>query len=194
VPEPVERSTYVLFSSLALILLFWQWQPMGGVIWDFQDSPARIIAYTLFAMGWTLVLLSTFLINHFDLFGLRQSVLYFLGRECGPLKFKTPAIYKTVRHPLYLGWLFVFWSTPTMTIAHLVFAVATTSYILLAIQFEERDLIKSHGEEYMKYREEVPMIIPVRMGRRQTASGNGASLANPPRAWSEVKQSSSKPS
>jgi protein-S-isoprenylcysteine O-methyltransferase Ste14 len=170
VPEPAERSTYVLLSSLALILLFWQWRPMGGIVWDLPDSLARIVIYGLFAMGWSLVLVSTFLINHFDLFGLRQGYLYLRGREYTAIEFRTPGPYRTVRHPLYLGWLLVFWSTPTMTIAHLVFAVATTCYILLAIQFEERDLIRSH-KEYREYRKQVPMILPIRFGRRQTEQG-----------------------
>ena len=170
VPEAIERNTYVLFSSLALLLLFWQWRPMGGVIWNLQGSSARAVAYGLFAMGWLLVLVSTFLINHLDLFGLRQSYLYLRGKEYSPLKFRTPGPYRRVRHPLYLGWLFVFWSTPTMTIAHLIFAVATTGYILIAIQFEERDLIRSHGEAYRKYRRQVPMILPLRLGRRESES------------------------
>src|SRR5262245_7614700 len=170
VPEPIERSTYVLFSSLALMLLFWQWQPMGGIVWDLQDSLARDAMLGIFAIGLILVLLSTFLINHFDLFGLRQVYLYLRGKECKPLKFGTPGPYRQVRHPLYLGWLLTFWATPTMTVAHLVFAVATTCYILIAIQFEERDLVRSHGEAYRRYRKEVPMIIPVRIGRRQTES------------------------
>jgi protein-S-isoprenylcysteine O-methyltransferase Ste14 len=176
VPEPVERSTYVLFSSLALVLLFWQWRPMGGLVWDFDDSPVRFVMYGTFAAGWGLVLLSTFLINHFDLFGLRQTFLYLVGKEYTAIAFRTPGPYRSVRHPLYLGWLLVFWSTPTMTIAHLVFAFATTAYILLAIQFEERDLIKSH-EEYRRYREEVPMILPVRLGKQQTEVQPGERVA-----------------
>src|SRR6185503_7246185 len=140
VPEPIERSTYVLFSSAALILLMWQWRPMGGVVWSVEDPAARIVFLGLFGFGWALVLVCTFLINHFDLFGLRQVWLYLVGREYTPLKFATPGPYRVVRHPLYVGWLFAFWMTPTMTVSHLVFAIATTGYILLAIQFEERDL------------------------------------------------------
>lgn len=159
VPKAVERSTYVLFSSLALIFLFREWEPMGGVIWNVEDPAGRMILHGLFAFGWLLVLVTTFLINHFDLFGLRQVTLYLLGREYTPLQFKMPGPYKHVRHPLYVGWLFAFWATPTMTAAHLVFALATTAYILIAIQLEERDLVAAHGE-YADYRRRVPMLIP----------------------------------
>jgi methanethiol S-methyltransferase len=160
VPPPVERSTYVLFSSLALFLLFWQWQPMGGAIWQVENSTARVVLYSLFAFGWALVLVSTFLINHFDLFGLRQVYLYLLGKEYTSLMFTTPGPYKLVRHPLYVGWFFAFWATPTMTVAHLVFALMTTAYILVAIQLEERDLLAAHGKSYANYRRQVPMLIP----------------------------------
>jgi protein-S-isoprenylcysteine O-methyltransferase Ste14 len=160
VPKPLERSTYVLFSSLALILLFWQWRPMGGVVWSVEDPMARIVLRTLFAFGWGLVLVSTFLINHFDLFGLRQVWLYLLGRPYTYLPFATPGPYRLVRHPLYVGWFFAFWMTPTMTFAHLLFSVATTAYILLAIQFEECDLIRDHGNAYEEYRRSVPMLVP----------------------------------
>ena len=160
VPNEAERSTYVLFSSVAMILLFWLWQPIGGVVWNVQSEAFRIVLYSLCAAGFLLVLLSTFLLNHFDLFGLRQVYLFLCGKEYKPLVFGTPVLYKYVRHPLYLGWLFAFWSTPTMTIAHLVFAIATTAYIFLAIQFEERDLISMHGESYRQYRRSVPMIVP----------------------------------
>ena len=162
VPKPAERSTYVLFSSLALILMFWQWQPMGGVIWNIQDPVGRGVLFSLFAFGWLLVLASTFLINHFDLFGLRQVTLYLMGKEYTRLPFKTPGLYKFVRHPLYVGWFFAFWATPTMTAAHLVFALATTAYILIAIQWEERDLVDEHGSVYENYRRNVPMLIPTR--------------------------------
>jgi methanethiol S-methyltransferase len=159
VPQAAERSTYVLASSLALILLFWQWSPLGGVVWDVQHPAGRAAAYALFAFGWGLVLVTTFLINHFDLFGLRQVWLHLLGREYTPLPFATPGPYRMVRHPLYVGWFFAFWATPTMTVTHLLFAVATTAYILIAIRFEERDLIDAHPE-YAEYRRRVPMIIP----------------------------------
>jgi protein-S-isoprenylcysteine O-methyltransferase Ste14 len=165
VPEPVERSTYVLASSLALIALFAHWQPLGGVIWDVQDQLGRIVLYALFAFGWGLVLVTTFLINHFDLFGLRQVWLQLLGRPYTPLRFVTPGPYRLVRHPLYVGWFFAFWATPTMTAAHLVFAVATTAYILIAIQLEERDLVDAHGPDYAEYRRRVPMLIPRLFGK-----------------------------
>lgn len=156
-----ERSTYVLASSLALILLFWQWQPLGGVVWEFQGMAARTLAYSGFVFGWALVLATTFLINHFDLFGLRQVWLHLRRREYKPLRFVTPGPYRLVRHPLYVGWLFAFWSTPVMTAAHFLFALATTAYILMAIQLEERDLIDAHPE-YAHYRQRVPMLVPIR--------------------------------
>jgi protein-S-isoprenylcysteine O-methyltransferase Ste14 len=161
----IERSTYVLFTNLALILMFWGWQPMGGIIWDVQDPAARAALYGLFAFGWLLVLVTTFLINHFDLFGLRQVWLYLLGREYTHLRFVTPGPYKLVRHPLYVGWFFAFWATPTMTAAHLLFAIVTTVYILVAIQLEERDLLDAHGADYANYRSRVPMILPRLRGK-----------------------------
>ena len=160
VPQQAERSTYVLFSSLALILLFWQWRPLGGVIWSVEDPIGRLVLRGLFAFGWGLVLVSTFLINHFDLFGLRQVWLYLQNRPYQPVRLATPWPYRVVRHPLYVGWLFAFWMTPLMTLAHLLFSVATTAYILLAIHFEERDLIHEHGEKYKEYRRSVPMLVP----------------------------------
>ncbi|XGV98068.1 MAG: methanethiol S-methyltransferase [Leptolyngbya sp. BL-A-14] len=160
VPKPIERSTYVLFSSLCLIALFYFWQPIGGTIWNVTNPTGIAILYALFAFGWLLVLVSTFLINHFDLFGLRQVWLYLQGKEYTQLKFATPGPYQHVRHPLYVGWLFAFWSTPTMTVTHLVFSVITTAYILVAIQFEERDLVDIHGETYVDYRRQVPMLVP----------------------------------
>jgi protein-S-isoprenylcysteine O-methyltransferase Ste14 len=160
VPEPVERSTYVLASSLALILLFWQWRPLGGVVWDAQNDVVRALLIAGFAFGWLLVLAATFAINHFDLFGLRQTWRAFLGRPQASLPFATPFLYRIVRHPLYVGWFFAFWSTPTMTVTHLLFAVMTTAYILVAIQLEERDLIRAHPE-YAEYRRQVPMLVPI---------------------------------
>ena len=169
VPTPVERSTYVLFSSLALLLLFWKWEPMGGLVWNVENSYGRLALYGLYAAGYAIVLIATFLINHFDLFGLRQVWLYLLGKPYTSLKFRTPGPYRLVRHPLYVGWLLVFWSAPTMTAAHLVFAIATTAYILVAIQFEERDLERMHGE-YAEYRRQVPMILPIGSAMRRENS------------------------
>src|SRR5215217_2963941 len=175
VPKPLERPTYVLFSSLALILLFWQWRPLGGVVWSVEDPAGRLVLRALFAFGWALVLVSTFLINHFDLFGLRQVWMYLTGRPYTFLRFATPGAYRIVRHPLYVGWFFAFWMTPTMALAHLLFAVATTAYILIAIQFEERDLVREHGDSYEAYRRSVPMLIP--FNRRQRNSRSGESIS-----------------
>ncbi|MEO8061369.1 MAG: methanethiol S-methyltransferase [Pseudomonadota bacterium] len=160
VPESAERSTYVLASSLALIALFALWQPLGGMVWAVQDATVRGAIWGSFAFGWVLVLVATFLINHFDLFGLRQVWLQLVGQPYTHLPFRTPALYRHVRHPLYLGWLFVFWSAPTMTLSHLVFALATTAYILIAVRLEERDLVDHFGKTYSDYRERVPMLIP----------------------------------
>jgi protein-S-isoprenylcysteine O-methyltransferase Ste14 len=160
VPPVLERSTYVLLSSLALILLFWQWQPLGGTVWSIENPMGRTVLFSLFAFGWALVLVSTFLINHFDLFGLRQVWLHLRGRPYTKLNFGEPGPYRLVRHPLYVGWFFAFWMTPVMTYAHLLFAVATTAYILIAIQLEERDLVHEHGASYEDYRRRVPMLVP----------------------------------
>jgi protein-S-isoprenylcysteine O-methyltransferase Ste14 len=160
VPPALERSTYVVFSSIALIVMFRFWQPLGGSLWHVTDPIGRGVLYTLFAFGFGLVLVSTFLINHFDLFGLRQVWLFFRGRPYAQLAFRTPGPYRLVRHPLYVGWFFAFWATPSMTFAHLLFAIATTAYILIAIQFEERDLVREFGDTYEDYRRDVPMIVP----------------------------------
>jgi protein-S-isoprenylcysteine O-methyltransferase Ste14 len=170
VPPPAERSTYVLFSSLALILLFWQWRPIGGMVWSVDNEEGRLVLRGLFGFGWTVVLVCTFLINHFDLFGLRQVWLHLTGKPYTALGFVTPGPYRHVRHPLYVGWLFAFWMTPTMTVAHLVFAVATTAYILLAIQLEERDLVREHGSDYVRYRARVPMLVPSGRSRRRESA------------------------
>ena len=167
IPKAAERSTYTLVSSLALIALFAFWQPVGGIVWEVTDPALRVALYAAFAFGWGLVLVSTCLINHFDLFGLRQVWLELRGRPYTPLVFRTPWLYRYVRHPLYLGWFFAFWATPTMTIAHLAFAIATTAYILIAIQLEERDLIAEHGAKYSEYRKRVPMILPFTRRRYQ---------------------------
>jgi protein-S-isoprenylcysteine O-methyltransferase Ste14 len=171
IPQAAERSTYVLASSLALILLFWQWRPLGGTVWHVQNEVGRALLYGGFAFGWALVLFSTVVINHFDLFGLRQTWREFRGQPQSPLRFVTPFLYRAVRHPLYVGWLFAFWSTPTMTLTHLLFAAIATGYILVAIQFEERDLMRAHPE-YAEYRRRVPMLVPA--WRQQAAPRESA--------------------
>jgi protein-S-isoprenylcysteine O-methyltransferase Ste14 len=175
VPWTVERSTYVLFASLALLLLFWQWRPIGIPIWTVENPFIRAALWSQFVTGWALVLVVTFLINHFDLFGLRQVWLPLIGKPYTPIGFRMPAPYRYVRHPLYFGFLLAFWMTPTMTLAHLVFAIVTTAYIILAIQFEERDLISEHGPAYEEYRRTVPMLLPVRPGTRLQPARSAAS-------------------
>ena len=181
VPKPIERSTYVLFSSVALVVLFWQWQPMGGEVWTVESVPIAAALRVLFAFGWGLVLVSTFLIDHFDLFGLRQVWLYLVGGPYTARNFATPGPYRLVRHPLYLGWFFAFWMTPTMTVAHLVFAIATSVYILLAIQFEEHDMVREFGETYEDYKRRVPMLVPFTSNpaTKTTTSTTSASFSRP---------------
>lgn len=169
IPAAAERSTYVLLSSLALILLFWQWLPIGTVIWDVQNGAGRVLLYAGYTFGWILLLVATFLIDHFDLFGLRQSWLYFRGRRYSELAFKTSGLYRWIRHPIYVAWLLTFWCAPTMSAAHLLFAVLTTAYILIAIQLEEHDLSNAFPE-YANYRQRVPMLLPFRPVRRARAS------------------------
>jgi protein-S-isoprenylcysteine O-methyltransferase Ste14 len=181
VPEPIERSTYVLLASLCLILLFWYWQPMGGVIWDVKSETTRLILTSLCLLGFGIVLVTTFLINHFDLFGLRQVWLYFTGKKYEALAFRTPLYYKYVRHPLYLGFMIAFWSAPTMTAAHLFFAVLTTAYMLIAIQFEERDLITHFGKAYQDYKRTAPMLIPFTKLQKHTDPGLSDELDHNPR-------------
>ena len=170
VPPAAERSTYVLFSSLALIFLFWQWRPIGGVVWQVDNELGQMAIYLAYATGWMLLLLATFLINHLDLFGLRQAYLHFMGHEYSGLEFRTPGLYRLVRHPIYLSWLCIFWATPRMTVAHLVFALATTGYILMAIPLEERDLTRAYGDAYRRYKLQVPSILPVRFTREKTGT------------------------
>lgn len=160
VPEPIERSTYVLISSVLMIALFVLWEPMGGVIWSVESSTAYWVLQGLSLLGFAIVLVSTFLINHFDLFGLRQVWLHFTGKPYTLLAFRTPFFYKYVRHPLYLGWMIAFWAAPVMTFAHLVFAAMCTAYMLVAIRLEERDLIATFGRQYTAYKEQAPMLIP----------------------------------
>jgi len=161
VPEPVERSTYVLLASLMLILLFWQWRPVKTVVWNVQNPTGQLLLQALFWIGWGGVLFSTYLVDHFALFGLKQVYRYLRTVPDEPLPFKTPALYKMVRHPLYLGFIVAFWSTPRMTLGHLFFAVITTAYIIVAIQFEERDLIRYYGDTYREYRQRVWMLLPL---------------------------------
>ena len=161
VPAAVERSTYVLFSSLALILLFWQWRPLGGMVWQVDSLVARDVLWALFALGWATVLIGTFLINHFDLFGLRQVWLNWRRTPYTPPGFVTPLFYRVVRHPIMLGSIVAFWATPHMTLAHLIFAIATTAYILIALQLEEHDLAASIGEPYRDYQRRVHMLVPL---------------------------------
>jgi protein-S-isoprenylcysteine O-methyltransferase Ste14 len=160
VPTPVERSTYVLVSNLLMILLMWQWRPLGGVVWDVTHPVGQGVLYGLFALGWLMVPAVSLLIDHFDLFGSRQVWLHFQNRDYVPHSFRMPGAYRHVRHPLYVGWLVAFWATPTMTVSHLVFAGLLTAYILVAIPLEERDLRKTFGEAYDRYKKTVGALVP----------------------------------
>ena len=160
VPEAAERSTYVLVSSLALVALYIFWQPIGGVVWSVPDGLARSSVIALYLLGWLLLLYTTFLIDHFDLFGLKQVSRRLFKKTYRAPVFRTPSLYKLVRHPLYIGWLTIFWAAPIMTVAHLIFALGTTAYILIAIRWEERDLVSAFGNVYEDYRARTPMLIP----------------------------------
>lgn len=161
VPSAIERSIYVLLTSLLLILMYWQWQPMTSVIWSIQNEIAAYAVWGIYFLGWAVVLVSTFLINHFELFGLAQVYRYFSDAEFKHSEFRMPFLYGLVRHPIMLGFIIAFWAAPTMTAGRLLFAVATTAYILIALHFEEKDLVEMHGEEYQEYQQSVSMIIPL---------------------------------
>lgn len=161
VPPPVERSTYVLKSSLLLIVLYWLWIPIPAVIWEVNIPAIRTVIWALFWFGWLLALVSTFLINHFDLFGLRQVYLLWTNRPYEPVSFRTPLLYRWVRHPLILGFLIAFWAAPTMTVGRMLFAVATTAYCLIALQLEEHDLLHFYGDQYANYQRQVRMLVPI---------------------------------
>jgi protein-S-isoprenylcysteine O-methyltransferase Ste14 len=164
VPAAMERSTFVLFASAVLLLLFWQWVPLPAIVWQVAAEPGRTALLAVFWLGWALVLLSTFLINHFHLFGLQQVYAELRSRPLPPARFVVPFLYRFIRHPIMLGFLLAFWATPVMTVGHLLFAVATTGYILVGISFEERDLRDAHGALYEQYRQRVPMLIPFSKG------------------------------
>jgi protein-S-isoprenylcysteine O-methyltransferase Ste14 len=176
VPEPIERSTYVMLSNAVVILLMWQWRSIDRVIWDAESPIVRAALWGLFAVGWLLVPIASLLINHFDLFGTRQVWLHLKGREYESLPFRTPSLYKHVRHPLYVGWMIAFWATPTMTVGHLLFAAVLSVYMILAaVLLEEPDLIKYFGEQYASYRRRVPMFIP----RWRVDAAGGAGTLQP---------------
>jgi len=175
VPEAAERITYVLLSSLAVGAFFAFWQPVGGVIWQ-SEGTTRALIIGVYLFGWALLFYTTFLIDHFDLLGLKQVWRQLIGREYRPPQFYTPSLYRVVRHPLYIGWLTIFWAAPTMTVSHLLFALATTAYILVAIRFEERDLVDAFGDAYLAYRRRTPMLVPnvPALGRTPAAAKNEA--------------------
>jgi methanethiol S-methyltransferase len=168
VPPSLERSTFVLFASAVLALVIWQWRPMPDLVWSIEDPIWRVVLFALFGLGWVILLTATFLINHFELFGLQQVYENWRGHRFTPPGFKTPGLYKLVRHPIYLGFILGFWATPQMSEGHLLFAVATTGYIFIGIFFEERDLIANFGDEYRRYRQRVPMLFPF-LGRGSAA-------------------------
>ncbi len=161
IPPAAERSTYVLLTSLILLLMFWKWQPLPQPVWKIEAPAASAALWGLCALGWLVVLISTFLINHFELFGLRQVVLFFTKQPYRPAEFKTPTLYRFVRHPIMLGFIIAFWATPDMTVGHLFFAAVTTAYILIAIRLDERDLVTYYGDAYRRYQQQVRMLLPI---------------------------------
>lgn len=166
VPRPIERSTYVLLASLVLVLLFWQWRALPAPVWHVEAEAGRMLLWGLQGLGWLIVLASTFMISHFHLFGLKQVGDHARGKEPAAPRFQTPGLYRHLRHPIMLGFLIAFWAAPVMSVGHLLFAAATTGYILLALQLEERDLVAFFGDRYRAYREQVPMLLPRLRGRR----------------------------
>lgn len=179
IPGPAERPTYVLFSGLLLILLFWLWRPMTDVVWEFQGTVPVYFMWSIFGFGWFLVLISTFLIDHFHLFGLRQVWNHFHDNPPADIDFQTPGLYKYVRHPLMLGFLLAFWATPTMTAGHLLFAGLTTGYIFVGVTLEEQDLLTHFGDMYRRYRKKVPMLFPWKGKAFDASEGESRTDGNP---------------
>jgi protein-S-isoprenylcysteine O-methyltransferase Ste14 len=181
IPAQLERSSFVLAASACLALLYWQWRPIGTTpIWDLSDSPLAFALVGIALIGWGLLVLATFTIDHFDLFGLKQVFVAFRGQPYVRPQFRTPGVYRAVRHPIYLGFLIAFWSTPVMTVGHLVFAIATTVYILLGIQLEERDLVHEHGDSYRAYRRAVPMLLPRPASAQDDSESMSVPSSHPP--------------
>ena len=171
VPASIERSTYVWLSNAVLLLLYWQWRTMPAIIWDVRQPAGRLAVWALFWLGWAIALASTFMVSHFDLFGLRQVYLAWRGKPYTHIGFHAQLLYRLVRHPLMLGFLIAFWAAPTMTAGHLLFSVAMTGYILIAVQLEERDLVAALGDQYRDYRRGVSMLMPLKLPSRRNTAG-----------------------